>query len=150
MRQWRRRELDVTAGWGHAGKGGICMPGKGKYEVGAQKKERLKKAFGEETLDVYLNDVAYWANVPRCVWDYYIGGYQVIKKWLSYREESILGRAIKPDEAREVMNMARRIAALILMQPDLDANYEAVKADAWPWPHDEQSKTNPNHGNATV
>ncbi len=25
--------------------------------------------------------------------------------------------------------MARRIAALILMQPELDANYEAVKAD---------------------
>jgi hypothetical protein len=33
--------------------------------------------------------------------------------------------------------MARRIAALILMQTDLDANYEAVKADPWPWPRQE-------------
>jgi hypothetical protein len=33
--------------------------------------------------------------------------------------------------------MARRIAALILMQPDLDANYEAIKADTWPWPRQE-------------
>jgi hypothetical protein len=32
--------------------------------------------------------------------------------------------------------MARRIAALILMQPDLDANYEAVKAGTWPWPRE--------------
>jgi len=28
--------------------------------------------------------------------------------------------------------------ALILMRPDLDANYEAVRADTWPWPQDEQ------------
>ncbi len=30
--------------------------------------------------------------------------------------------------------MTRRIAALILLQPELDKNYEAVKADTWPWP----------------
>jgi hypothetical protein len=30
--------------------------------------------------------------------------------------------------------MSRRIAALILLQPELDANYEAVKSDTWPWP----------------
>jgi len=38
------------------------------------------------------------------------------------------------EEAEYVTEMARRIAALILMQPELDANYEAVKADTWPWP----------------
>ena len=32
-----------------------------------------------------INEVAYWRNVPTRVWGYYIGGYQVIKKWLSYR-----------------------------------------------------------------
>jgi hypothetical protein len=36
--------------------------------------------------DVYLNDVAYWKGIPARVWDYTIGGYQVIKKWLSYRD----------------------------------------------------------------
>ena len=35
-----------------------------------------------------LNESAYWRNVPEKVWDYTIGGYQVIKKWLSYREQS--------------------------------------------------------------
>ena len=57
-----------------------------------------------------------------------MGGYQVMKKWLSYREQSLLGRALTPDEVREVMHMARRIAALILLQPELDRNYQAVKA----------------------
>jgi hypothetical protein len=27
---------------------------------------------------------------------YTIGGYQVIKKWLSYRERALLGREFKP------------------------------------------------------
>jgi hypothetical protein len=49
---------------------------------------------------------------------------------LSCREFALLGRALTPDEAREVTHMARRIAALILLQPELDRNYQAVKAAA--------------------
>jgi hypothetical protein len=56
---------------------------------------------GADTRDVYLNEKACWRNVPANVWEYYIGGYQVIKKWLSYREQSLLGRALKSEEARE-------------------------------------------------
>ena len=55
------------------------------------------------------------------------------KKWLSYRERDPLGRALTPAEAREVRDMARRIAALILLQPELDANYAAVKANLYDW-----------------
>jgi hypothetical protein len=130
-------DLDVTVGWGHAGKGGVCMPGKGKYEMRMQKDVRLKKAFGKETLDVYLNEVAYWANVPKCVWEYYIGGYQVMKKWLSYREKRMLGRGLRIEEAEYVSEMVRRLAGLILLQGELDANYMGVKDDTWPWPYEE-------------
>ena len=70
--------------------------------------------------------------MPEKVWGYTIGGYQVIKKWLSYREFELLGRALTPDEAREVTQMARRIAALILLQPELDKNYQTVKASSIP------------------
>jgi len=52
-----------------------------------------------------------------------------MKKWLSYREKVLLGRALTLDEVTEVQNMARRIAALLLLQPALDANYKAIKAD---------------------
>ncbi len=45
---------------------------------------------GLKTCDVFLNDVAFWKNVPTRVWDYVIGGYQVVKKWLSYRERELL------------------------------------------------------------
>jgi hypothetical protein len=107
-------DLDVSAGWGHAGKGGVTMPGTGKVvEHG-------------DVLDVYLNEVACWRNVPKAVWEYTIGGYQVIKKWLSYREKDLLGRSLTPDEARYVTDMARRIGALVVLQPTLDQNYAEV------------------------
>jgi hypothetical protein len=76
---------------------------------------------------VYLNGVAYWRNIPARVWDYMLGGYQVLKKWLSYREKDLLGRDLSLDEAREVMNIARRIAAIRLMENALDGNYAGVE-----------------------
>jgi len=82
-----------------------------------------------------LNDVAYWSNIPRTVWEYHIGGYQVIKKWLSYREKAILGRGLMVEEAEYVSEMARRLAVLIKMRPELDDNYNTVKADTWSWPN---------------
>ena len=68
---------------------------------------------GDATFDIYLNDVAYWRNVPSAVWTYKLGGYQVLKKWLSYREHKVLGRALKLDEVQHFTNTARRIARIL-------------------------------------
>jgi len=125
--------LSLTAGWGHAGQNGVTMPGKGKLATRVVDAGPDDKLPWREFHDVYLNESACWKDVPSPVWDYTIGGYQVIKKWLSYREFALLGRALTPDEAREVTHMARRIAALILLQPELDKNYAAVKAASADW-----------------
>ncbi len=122
------KNLSLTAGWGHAGQNGVTMPGKGKLITAILDVGPDYKLPWFEFHDVYLNESACWKDVPTEVWDYTIGGYQVIKKWLSYREFDLLGRALTPDEAREVTHMARRIAALILLQPELDKNYQAAKA----------------------
>ena len=82
---------------------------------------------------IYLNESAYWRNIPARVWGYYIGGYQVIKKWLSYRERDLLNRPLTRDEAREVTHMARRIGAIALMEPALNANCLAVKNSCFLW-----------------
>jgi hypothetical protein len=129
-------ELKVTAGWGHAGQGGVTMPGKGKLKTRGCGQDETLPALGQATHDIYLNNTACWSNVPEKVWEYTIGGYQVIKKWLSYREHELLGRPITAEEAREVTHMARRIAALILLQPELDANYVRVKAKTFDWKND--------------
>jgi hypothetical protein len=103
-------ELEINAGWGHRGKAGAVMPGKGRLierdytakeheaiAAGATAlglpEERIVELLGNRTLDVYLNNIASWKNIPLRVWEYTIGGYQVIKKWLSYREREILGRS---------------------------------------------------------
>jgi len=88
---------------------------------------------GSTTHDVFLNDTTGWRNVPERVWDFTIGGYQVLKKWLSYREHDLLGRPLTTDEAREVTHTARRLAALILLQPEVDANYQRVKESRFAW-----------------
>jgi hypothetical protein len=144
-------ELELKVGWGHFGKGDAVMPGKGKAverdystderqaiadgakSLGLSPKDALA-LLGDHTLDVYLNDSAYWKNVPLRVWEYTIGGYQVIKKWLSYRESEILKRSLKMEEVYELRDMARRIAAILLLQPQLDANYEAIKKATYQWP----------------
>jgi hypothetical protein len=128
------KDLAVTAGWGHAGKGGVTMPGKGRLIERDYTPEERDIMLGDRTCDVYLNDVAYWKNVPLRIWEYTIGGYQVIKKWLSYREERLLGRPMTKDEVRWVQEMARRIAAILLLEPALDENYRAVKAHTYEWP----------------
>ena len=69
-------------------------------------------ALGETTFDIYLNGSAFWRNVPAAVWNYRLGGYQVLKKWLSYRERTVLGRALKLDEVQHFRDTARRIAAI--------------------------------------
>jgi hypothetical protein len=128
-----KSNLKVTAGWGHAGQNGVTMPGKGKLSTTILEAGPDYKLPWFEFHDVYLNESGCWKDIPAPVWDYTIGGYQVIKKWLSYREFALLGRALTPDEAREVTHMARRIAALILLQPELDRNYQAVKSASAAW-----------------
>ncbi|MBI4639877.1 MAG: N-6 DNA methylase [Candidatus Tectomicrobia bacterium] len=144
-------DLAITTGWGHVGKDGVTMPGKGKVvkreympdELAAIEgrakalgltAEQTIQHLGETTCDIYLNNSAYWKNIPARVWDYTIGGYQVIKKWLSYREHDLLGRSLTTDEAREVMNIARCIATILLLEPALDANYTKAKQSCYTWP----------------
>src|SRR5207245_8278858 len=98
--------------------------------------EQAIQTLGARTCDIYLNEVAYWSNIPIRVWEYTIGGYQVIKKWLSYREEKLLGRALTKDEVRYVGEMARRIAAILLLEHALDGNYRKVKQRAYARPHE--------------
>ncbi len=112
-------DFALTAGWGHHGAGDAVMPGQGRMvERPFTAGERAAlgdalPALGDATFDVHLNGRAFWANVPAAVWSYRLGGYQVLKKWLSYRERSVLGRPLQPDEVQHFTDTARRIAAIL-------------------------------------
>ena len=108
-------DLDVTADWGHHGAEKAVMPGKGKAIP--------NNTDPDGALDIYINDDVCWRNVPRDVYELTIGGYPVLKKWLSYREMRVLGRALNMDEMTYFTEVVRRLKALLLLGPDLDANY---------------------------
>ncbi|EUA17436.1 adenine specific DNA methyltransferase domain protein [Mycobacterium xenopi 3993] len=106
------------------------MPGAGKYQI----RERVDadndglddddlEALGEQLLDIYLNEHVRWRGIPAAVWDYKIGGFQVLRKWLSYREKRVLGRDMSIEETRAFTNIARRLTAVVLQGPELDRNY---------------------------
>ena len=109
----------LTAGWGHSGSADAVMPGQGRaVERAYTPSERAALGdaalmLGRTTFDIYLNRTAFWCNVPAAVWTYKLGGYQVLKKWLSYRERGILGRALTPHEVQHFTDIARRIAAIL-------------------------------------
>ena len=117
-------DFAVTAGWGHFGAGDAVMPGQGRlvnrtysHAESAALSDALP-TLGDSTFDVYLNDEAFWRNVPACVWEYRLGGYQVLKKWLSYRAKKVLGRDLRLKEVLHFTQTARRIAALLLTLSD--------------------------------
>ena len=112
-------DFALTASWGHFGSGQAVMPGQGRAvrrPFTADEQAALggaTRVLGDKTFDIYLNDVAYWRNVPAAVWTYKLGGYQVLKKWLSYRERKVLGRTLKLDEVQHFTNTARRIGGIL-------------------------------------
>lgn len=131
-------DLAINAGWAvvqtRTQKSGavssIVMPGRGHIVIressaaereGASNEER--ELLGADVIDVYLNDQVYWQGVPEAVWDFKIGGFQVLRKWLSYRDKRVLGRDLTISEAREFTSICLRLTQLILLTPELDRNY---------------------------
>jgi hypothetical protein len=133
----------ITAGWGSRGQGDTVMPGRGKAPERNWTSTELERLatlaatqdltqeqalllLGSRCVDVYLNDDSCWLGVPINVWEYTLGGYQVLKKWLSYREEPLLGRPLHEEEVRYFSQVVRRITAILLLGPALDASYSAI------------------------
>lgn len=136
-------DMSLTAGWGHLQRGEIVMPGQGlvverpytkdeiqAIEAGAEglnlDVEHIFKLIGRTTTDIYLNKNVYWANIPSEAWKYNLGGYQVIKKWLSYREHSVIGRNLHADELHDVTKITRRITAILLLSDDLNRSFGEI------------------------
>jgi len=141
-------DLRITAGWGHPGQNNTCMPGRGQLrERPWTEQERAAMALeargigldeataqtllGATCFDIHLNQTTFWRGIPATVWRFTIGGYQVLKKWLSYREHTLLRRPLTDAEALHFRSVARRLTALVLLGPALDGNYRGCTAQVW-------------------
>jgi len=113
-RQYTNAERHALEGWGHA---------QGLH-AGA-----VYAALGDDTYDIYLghDHDTRWRNIPSRVLSLIIGGYSPVKKFLSYREESVLDRALTRSEVDLFAELVRRLAALRLLEPALDHSFGQLR-----------------------
>jgi predicted helicase len=71
---------------------------------------------------LHLSSTLRLENVPEAVWNYTLGGYPVLSKWLDYRK----GRVLNLQEAQWLSAIVQRIAALLAMDTELDTHYRSV------------------------
>lgn len=89
-------------------------------------------SWGGTTGDLFINDDAFFANVPAAVWGYQLGGYPVLKKWLGYRQANRTGdRPLSDADRRWFRSMIQRIAALLAIGATLNELYQECIADAF-------------------
>lgn len=115
--QVRPQDLEVSISyWGGA---------KGRWVPrDAHSDEISLDSLGERTGDLYINDQCYFANVPSAVWQYQLGGYPVIKKWLGYRQaDRRNGNPLTLTESKWLRSVVQRIAALLAYGDELNSLY---------------------------
>ena len=80
----------------------------------------VRKVRYEETgKQVYINDSQYFEGIEREVWEYQIGGYQVLDKWLKDRK----GRKLSLDDIKHYCQIATALEETIEIQRDIDNVY---------------------------
>ena len=71
---------------------------------------------------IYINKTQHFAPVPQNVWEFHIGGYQVIDKYLKSRK----GRELSLDEINHVGAIADSLAFTIDQMAKIDVAYQAA------------------------
>jgi len=74
---------------------------------------------------VAINKTQFFKPVPKAVWEFHIGGYQVLDKYLKSRK----GRALSLDEINHVGAIARSLAFTISQMVKIDEVYKVAFAE---------------------
>ena len=77
---------------------------------GSNKVEKVK--YDEKTERVYFNKEQYFEGIPKAVWEYQIGGYQVAAKYLKDRKK----RELSQEEIEHYMKVVKAIEMTIEVQ----------------------------------
>ena len=72
---------------------------------------------------VYINESQYFEKVDESIWNYYIGGYQVLDKWLKDRK----GRILSSDDIKHYCKVSTALSETIKIQSQIDSLYPKVE-----------------------
>jgi predicted helicase len=92
--------------------------GQGEHNVEAVRYSPSEQA-------IAINKTHFFKPVPQAVWDFHIGGYQVLDKYLKSRK----GRALSLDEINHVGAVADSLAFTIEQMVRIDAAYRSAFPD---------------------
>ena len=92
--------------------------GKGNACVEKQRYDQKKKC-------VYINPDQYFEGIDQDVWEYQIGGYQVMDKWLKDRNKRILSL----EEIQHYCRVATALKKTIEIQIKIDEIYPKVEKE---------------------
>lgn len=72
---------------------------------------------------IYINDNQYFETVPFEIWNYYIGGYQVLDKWLKNK----IGQTLQTEDVNHYLKIITAIHHTIKIQKEIDRLYPEVE-----------------------
>jgi len=84
-----------------------------------------KPAYDEEDSRVYINKTQCFEGVEKDVWEYQIGGYQVLSKWLNYRKK----RKLSLTDIKHYCRVVTALKRTIDIQDEIDKLYPDIEKD---------------------
>ena len=98
--------------------------GEGEGKVG-------KLRYDGEQGHVYINADQYFEGVPKEIWEYQIGGYQVCQKWLKDRKD----RTLSLDEIKHYSKIVTALQKTMEIQKLIDEIYPEVEKEIIEFPY---------------
>lgn len=81
--------------------------------------------YDEEKSRAYINKTQYFEGIERDVWEYQMGGYQVLSRWLKYRKK----RKLSLDDIKHYCKVVTALKRTIETQDEIDKLYPDVEKD---------------------
>jgi hypothetical protein len=72
---------------------------------------------------VHVNETQYFEGIAPEVWNYYIGGYQVLNKWLKDRKD----RRLSAEDIKHYTRIATALFHTITIQAQIDKLYSKAE-----------------------
>lgn len=102
--------FDKPAAWG-VKVGGMRADGLEDWKV-------TEVRYSEKEQRVYVNPDQYIEGIPKDIWEFIIGGYQVCEKWLKERKKT--GRTLSTDDLKHYMKIIVSLRETIRLMEEVD------------------------------
>ncbi len=82
-----------------------------------------KREYDEKHRRIYINNIQYFGNIPKEIWSFSIGGYQILDKWLKDRKD----RKLSFDEIEIYCKIVSSIKHTLKIMEKIDGLYSNVE-----------------------